>query len=203
MVRKSISSSSSGGTAESSNTAPSTPAKPTAATPNPPTPAEPLANPLSPQVTATSATAGAPLAKAPTLRLAKTLTWRSNKSAAEKKPKPPKKTPQPPKKILHPSERPLTETNLKHQELLNAFAMNFGRRRASQGGGRTSFVSNVSPMGSRQASMDGGPRRASHSQHGHSHLGPMGGDRRFSSLAREGHEGVPPDVEEEGSQTSS
>jgi hypothetical protein len=203
MVRKSISSSSSAGTADSSNTAPSTPAKPVAATPATPlaSPVTELAtNPLSPQTTAASNNAGAPLAKAPTSRLAKTLTWGSKRADKAEQPKKPKKPT--PGKPLHPSERPLTEGNLRHQELLSAFSMNFGRRRASQGGGRTSFASNISPMGSRQASLDGGPR-ASYGGHGYSHLGPAGGDRRFSSLAREGHEGVPPDVEEEGSQTSS
>jgi len=86
----------------------------------------------------------------------------------------------------------LTEANLKHQELLGAFAMTFGRRRPSQGG-RTSF-SNISPMGSRQASVDNGHPHAhgyghGHGHgHGHSHLA----DRRVSN--------IPPDVAEEGSQ---
>jgi len=114
---------------------------------------------------ANSASEGEALSK-PASRLAKTLTWRSSGS------KTPKKQKQQPtiQKAPQPWERPLSETNLRHQELLNAFTMNFGRRKTSAGG-RTS-VSGVSPGNSRQASVDAGyvPRRP---------------DRRISSLAGE------------------
>jgi len=83
----------------------------------------------------------------PTSRLAKTLTWRSAGGS-----KTPKKEKAPPKEKSHPAERPLSETNMRHQELLNAFTMNFGRRKTSAGG-RTSY-SGISPGNSRQASVD-------------------------------------------------
>lgn len=148
MLRRSVSSSSSGGNDPSSTAATDT---------NPPsTGTSGSGGPSSPE-----------LAKAPS-RLAKTLTWRSAKSDAttpkkkKKKEKPAKAAP--PTQPTHPAERPLTETNLRHQELLSAFAMNFGRRRASQGG-RTSY-SNISPGGSRQGSVDAS---AMHLAHGHGH----------------------------------
>lgn len=58
---------------------------------------------------------------------------------------------------LHPSERPLTETNLHHQQLFGSFTMQFGRRRHS---GVTAY-SGISPGSSRRGSRDlsggGGP----------------------------------------------
>lgn len=115
-------------------------------------------------------------------RLAKTLTFRSShkepdsntfdiKTKKKKKAKP--ATPAPPR---HPSERPLTEANLQHQEILGAFSMKFGRRKAS-GAGRTSF-SGISPGNSRQASQDA----TAYAQHRPSHGHP---DRRVSSFAND------------------
>ncbi|PSR75468.1 hypothetical protein BD289DRAFT_447669 [Coniella lustricola] len=66
---------------------------------------------------------------------------------------------------LHPSERPLTEQNIRHQEMLGTYRLNFGRtgsmsrsrRRLSRGTVRSSF-SGVSPGNSRPGSVDyGGP----------------------------------------------
>ncbi|KAK7697381.1 hypothetical protein SLS64_013572 [Diaporthe eres] len=45
---------------------------------------------------------------------------------------------------LHPSERPLTEQNLRHQEMLGTFTMKFGRSRRFSRGARSSF-SGISP----------------------------------------------------------
>ncbi|KAG8166163.1 hypothetical protein KVR01_004715 [Diaporthe batatas] len=47
-------------------------------------------------------------------------------------------------KRVHPSERPLTEQNLRHQEMLGTFTMKFGRSRRFSRGGRSSF-SGISP----------------------------------------------------------
>lgn len=47
-------------------------------------------------------------------------------------------------KRLHPSERPLTEQNLRHQEMLGTFTMKFGRSRRFSRGARSSF-SGISP----------------------------------------------------------
>jgi len=109
-------------------------------------------------VNSTSNDEGDSLSKPPS-RLAKTLTWRSaNKTAAsptnQTSPTNKKKKA---KEKPHPGERPLTEANMRHQELLSAFTMNFGRTRTSVGG-RTS-VSGISPGNSRQASVDAGYAR--------------------------------------------
>ncbi len=77
-------------------------------------------------------------------RLAKTLGLRPKAAATEQRPA---------GKIVHPADRPLTETNLRHQELLSTFTFKFGRRRSSAG--RRSTYSNVSPRHSRPASFDG------------------------------------------------
>jgi hypothetical protein len=107
------------------------------------------------------------LSKSPS-RLAKTFSWRSNKSK-----KPEDSRPEPP------AERPPTETNLRHQELLSAFTMTFGRRRPSQGG-RMSFggVSGISPGNSRQGSLDAGASRGSTDRSPY-------GNPRMSALAHE------------------
>lgn len=56
---------------------------------------------------------------------------------------------------LHPSERPLTEQNLRHQEMLGTFTMKFGRSRRFSRGARSSF-SGISPRCSVDSSA-GGP----------------------------------------------
>jgi hypothetical protein len=109
-----------------------------------------------------------PLSK-PTSRLAKALTWRSDNKTSKKKSASKQQLAQP----VHPCEKELTDTNLRHQELLSAFTMNFGRRWAS--GGRPSYCSGISPGNSRQASVD-----ASYAPHGHGHPG-----RGISSLAND------------------
>lgn len=76
-----------------------------------------------------------------------------------------KKKPKRGSAAVHPSERELTEQNLRHQELLSAFTMSFGRSgaRKQSAGGRTSG-SGVSPGCSRSASLDSG-----YAQGGHHH----------------------------------
>lgn len=126
--------------------------------------------------TSTSNDEGDSLSK-PSSRLAKTLTWRpANKatpSTIAPAPIPPtpvkkKKKVAPRGKEPHPAQKPLTEGNMRHQELLSAFTMNFGRTRTSVATG----FSGVSPSNSRQASMDAGPaqrqpnRRVSSLAHG-------------------------------------
>lgn len=115
-----------------------------------------------------------PTAQRPSNRLAKTWSWRSNRAfKEEKKPKP---KPKPQKQRLHPSERPLTEMNLRHQEILSSFTFNFGRRKGSNGG-RRSFASGISPGNSRQGSLD--------QSAGSPGMGPVRGDRRVSSFAHD------------------
>ena len=58
-------------------------------------------------------------------------------------------------KRMHPSERPLTEQNLRHQEMLGTFTMKFGRSRRFSRGARSSF-SGISPRCSVDSSA-GGP----------------------------------------------
>lgn len=124
-----------------------------------------------------------PTAQRPSNRLAKTWSWRSNKAfKEEKKPKPqakPKarKQQQPPQRV-HPSERPLTEGNLRHQEMLSSFTFSFGSRRKGSNAGRTSF-SGVSPGNSRHASWDQSSAADSPG------MGPVRGDRRVSSFAHD------------------
>jgi len=64
-------------------------------------------------------------------RLTRTWTWGSNKEqiqqAKERKPKNKTK-----RRIVHPSERPLTEQNLRHQEMLSQFTWTFGASRPDQ-----------------------------------------------------------------------
>ncbi|KAK3942982.1 hypothetical protein QBC46DRAFT_378628 [Diplogelasinospora grovesii] len=101
---------------------------------------------------------GSELVKGPSRFLAKIPSWRS-------KPKSPKLgpyLPMPPggdkkknnRNTIHPSERPLTQTNIHHQEMLSGFTLKFGRRRESVGA-RTTY-SNVSPGCSRPGSIDMG-----------------------------------------------
>ncbi|KAJ0108695.1 hypothetical protein J7T55_015129 [Diaporthe amygdali] len=52
---------------------------------------------------------------------------------------------------VHPSERPLTEQNLRHQEMLGTFTMKFGRSRRYSRGARSSF-SGISPRCSMDSS---------------------------------------------------
>lgn len=119
----------------------------------------------------TAATAPNPPPQRPSGRLAKTFSWRSangkdTSEAPAEAPAPPKAKSKPKQKQrMHPSERPLTETNLRHQELLSTFTMSFGRRRMSQGG-RTSF-SGISPGNSRQTSLDSGYANVRVHSHGH------------------------------------
>jgi len=116
---------------------------------------------------------GDSLSKPPS-RLAKTLTWLSTNTATPSSPPSPteerkkKKKATPAKEKPHPAERPLTEANMRQQEMLRAFTMSFGRRRTSVATG----FSGISPGNSRQASMDAG-----HVQHP--------ADRRVSSLAHD------------------
>ena len=58
-------------------------------------------------------------------------------------------------KRLHPSERPLTEQNLRHQEMLGTFTMKFGRSRRYSRGARSSF-SGISPRCSVDSSAGAG-----------------------------------------------
>ncbi|KAH8909791.1 hypothetical protein BR93DRAFT_419989 [Coniochaeta sp. PMI_546] len=64
------------------------------------------------------------------------------------------KNAQPPRRRVHPSERPLTEANLRQQEMLSQFKWEFGRsqgRRDSLGG--WSVESGISPCCSRRGSL--------------------------------------------------
>ncbi|TDZ49906.1 hypothetical protein CTRI78_v007710 [Colletotrichum trifolii] len=101
-----------------------------------------------------------PESKSPALRLAKTLGWRSTKDEKPKK----KATKEKP----DPRERPFSETNLRHQEILNGFTLTFGSKRPSRDtrdprdtrDTRSSYYSiGVSPGTSRQNSVDDSPRR--------------------------------------------
>ena len=57
----------------------------------------------------------------------------------------------PTQRRMHPSERPLTEINLRHQEMLSAFTFKFGRT-----GGPMPNLGGISPCSSRRASVDEG-----------------------------------------------
>lgn len=57
---------------------------------------------------------------------------------------------------VHPSERPLTEQNLRHQEMLGTFTMKFGRSRRFSRGARSSF-SGISPRCSVDSAAGVGP----------------------------------------------
>ncbi|KAF6807705.1 hypothetical protein CPLU01_15763 [Colletotrichum plurivorum] len=89
--------------------------------------------------------------KSPALRLAKTLGWRSTK---EEKPKT-KTTKEKP----DPRERPFSETNLRHQEILNGFTLTFGKRQPSRDQRSSYYSIGVSPGTSRHNSVDDSPRR--------------------------------------------
>lgn len=52
---------------------------------------------------------------------------------------------------LHPSERPLTEQNQRHQEILNQFTMTFGATKSDES--RPSFQGGVSPCCTRPPSI--------------------------------------------------
>lgn len=108
----------------------------------------------------TSASAPFPLTH---YRFAKKPNWRPNPSSTThdddvrsfsptRKPSP-KRSAKSAAKRAHPSERPLTEQNLRHQEILGTFTMKFGRSRALSRGARSGF-SGISPCNSRPASVD-------------------------------------------------
>ncbi|WYZ40249.1 hypothetical protein EsH8_IV_000590 [Colletotrichum jinshuiense] len=108
----------------------------------------------------------------PALRLAKTFGWKLTK---DEKPK---------KKAIKesksdPRERPLNETNLRHQEIFNGFTMTFGKgQRQMSHDQRSSYNSlNVSPGTSRHNSVDvdSSPLR----------MNPFPHDRRFRSVPEE------------------
>ncbi|EFQ33325.1 hypothetical protein CGRA01v4_06958 [Colletotrichum graminicola] len=86
--------------------------------------------------------------KSHTLRLAKTFGWRSTKGEKPKK--------KPKKEKSDPRERPFSETNLRHQEILNGFTMTFGKNHQQMSRDqRSSYISvNVSPGTSRHNSVD-------------------------------------------------
>ncbi|KAH8890802.1 hypothetical protein GQ53DRAFT_824058 [Thozetella sp. PMI_491] len=157
--RKSVSSSSSAGENISVPTTPVTPAPPALASSSQSsdTPASPSSSPRS------TKSAG---------RLAKTLSWR---------PKPAKEQQRPESIYVHPTERPLTEANLRHQELFSAFTFKFGRRKTSAGG-RTNH-SNISPGNSRPGSFDAGAHGSPFHHHHHRAPSHAEMDRRVSSLA--------------------
>ncbi|KAJ9151990.1 hypothetical protein NKR23_g2827 [Pleurostoma richardsiae] len=73
---------------------------------------------------------------------------------------------------LHPSERPLTRTNLRHQEMLSTFQFRFG----SSGGRRSN--SGISPRGSRHPSAENAV------VDGHRHGLGVGDERMNSPLSR-------------------
>ncbi|KAL0930815.1 uncharacterized protein CTRU02_213550 [Colletotrichum truncatum] len=84
--------------------------------------------------------------KSPALRLARTLGWRSTKDEKPKK-KASKEKPDP-------RERPFSETNLRHQEILNGFTLTFGKSQPSHDQVRSSHYNNgVSPGTSRHNSV--------------------------------------------------
>ncbi|TPX10857.1 uncharacterized protein E0L32_008246 [Thyridium curvatum] len=76
--------------------------------------------------------------------------------------------------VQHPSERELTEQNLRHQELLGAFTMSFGRSGRKHSGGARTSGSGVSPGCSRSASVDSGYAQGGHHHHPAGPVGPTG-----------------------------
>ncbi|TQN69877.1 hypothetical protein CSHISOI_05655 [Colletotrichum shisoi] len=110
--------------------------------------------------------------KSPALRLAKTLGWRSTKE--EKPKKKPIKDDKP-----DPRERPFSETNLRHQQILNGFTMTFGKNQHQiSRDQRSSYYSvNVSPGTSRHNSVDvdDSPLR----------MNPLPRERQFRSVPEE------------------
>lgn len=96
-------------------------------------------------------------------RFSKKTTWRSNASSAvvrddvmsfspSRKP-PPKRSAKSAPRQMHPSERALSESNLRHQQMLGTFTMKFGRKRGFSSG-KESNLSGISPCNSRSGSMD-------------------------------------------------
>ncbi|KAH6888702.1 hypothetical protein B0T10DRAFT_59916 [Thelonectria olida] len=59
-------------------------------------------------------------------RLTRTWTWGSNKEQIQQAKEQRKSKSKPKRRIVHPSERPLTEQNLRHQEMLSQFTWTFG-----------------------------------------------------------------------------
>ncbi|KAI2602704.1 uncharacterized protein GGS25DRAFT_106456 [Hypoxylon fragiforme] len=80
--------------------------------------------------------------------------------------------------------KPFTPQNLEHQKILGAFEWNFGRRRKSSHGGRSS-MSGISPSTSRNASVDRNHTALSSSptetHHRFSHHKPPRDNKRGSS----------------------
>ncbi|KAH7162679.1 hypothetical protein B0J13DRAFT_16421 [Dactylonectria estremocensis] len=67
------------------------------------------------------------------LRPTRSWTWGSNNKAKEVAAKERKSRSKPTKRIItHPSEKPLTEQNLRHQEMLSQFTWTFGASRPDQ-----------------------------------------------------------------------
>ncbi|EQB46679.1 hypothetical protein GCG54_00006180 [Colletotrichum gloeosporioides] len=92
-----------------------------------------------------------PESKSPgALRLAKTLRWFSKDEKPEKKAV---------KEKPDPRERPFSETNLRHQEILNGFTLTFGKRQPSRDTRSSYYSIGVSPGTSRHNSVDESPRR--------------------------------------------
>lgn len=97
--------------------------------------------------------------------LSKTLTWRSSNGAPsgskEKKgsrssdnKKDGRNAQQPQRRRVHPSERPLTEANLRQQEMLSGFKWEFGRSQGRRNSlGAWSVESGISPCCSRRGSL--------------------------------------------------
>lgn len=57
---------------------------------------------------------------------------------------------------LHPSDRPLTEQNLRHQEMLGRFTMKYAQRRRPSYGDMEQSLTEISPCNSRNGSVDSG-----------------------------------------------
>ncbi|KAH7170572.1 hypothetical protein EDB81DRAFT_170582 [Dactylonectria macrodidyma] len=66
------------------------------------------------------------------LRPTRSWTWGSNNKAKEMATKERKARSKPAKRYTHPSEKPLTEQNLRHQEMLSQFTWTFGASRPDQ-----------------------------------------------------------------------
>ncbi|KAI5465848.1 hypothetical protein BGZ63DRAFT_420382 [Mariannaea sp. PMI_226] len=84
----------------------------------------------SPNDSTTSSSKTSVSSKSSGSRLTRTWTWGSNKEKEPAKERKPKKTAK--KRIVHPSERPLTEQNLRHQEMLSQFTWTFGASQPGQ-----------------------------------------------------------------------
>ncbi|KAK5990298.1 hypothetical protein PT974_08565 [Cladobotryum mycophilum] len=102
-----------------------------------------------------------PLTKSSSFRLTRTFTFGSRDKDKDNKEKPKPKEKARPRKSnnkvwMHPSQRPLTEQNLRHQEMLSHFTMTFGTSNASQL--EDIDYDGVSPCCTRPSSIDGGSR---------------------------------------------